>query len=317
MSKKTAAVIGVGVIGLSTAILALERGYNVTIYSDKPPMETTSLKAAAYFKPYAVAHNDLTQRMLEIAWGYYEQLVSQYGDALGVRKHVHWEAMSLLEDDEDTSYLDVMEEVTYVEQSHVPGGYAFGRRYRTFLMDTPIFLPWLLQRFTEAGGTLVLLDKKFNNLGQLAELATDVVFNCTGLGARELCHDEAMIPIKGQIVIVDPQPSMDWSIRTDDFYIVPRKYDTVLGGTAEWHVNDETVEPETVDRIIQGNKPILPHLNLNSVRRTYAGLRPYRTDGIRLESQEVNGKQIVHNYGHGGAGLTLCWGSAYRALQLV
>ena len=317
MSKKNAAVIGVGVIGLSTAILALERGYNVTIYSDKPPMETTSLKAAAYFKPYAVAHNDLTQGMLKIAWEYYEQLVSQYGDALGVRKHVHWEAMSLLKDDEDISYLDVMEEVTQVEGPHVPGGYAFGRRYRTFLMDTPIFLPWLLQRFTEAGGTFVLLDKKFTNLGQLAELATDVVFNCAGLGARELCNDKAVTPIKGQIVIVDPEPDMDWSISTDNFYIVPRKYDTVLGGTAEWHVNDETVELETVDRIIQGNKPILPHLNLNSVRRTYAGLRPYRTDGIRLESQEVNGKQIVHNYGHGGAGLTLCWGSAYRALQLV
>jgi D-amino-acid oxidase len=182
MSKKTAAVIGVGVIGLSTAILALERGYKVTIYSDKPPMETTSLKAAALFdEPYAVARNDLMQAMLEIAWEYYEQLLSQYGDALGVRKHTHWEAMNLLKDDEDPSYLDMMEAVTQVERlerPHVPGGYAFGWRYRTFLMDTPIFLRWLLQRFTGAGGTFVLLDKKFSDLGQLVELATDVIFNC-------------------------------------------------------------------------------------------------------------------------------------------
>jgi len=313
--KKTAAVIGAGVIGLSTAILALERGYTVTIYSDKSPMETTSLKAAASFKPRTVAYTNATQRMVEVGWEYFEHIVSRYAEVSGVHKQIHWETMSVLK--EQAPYLKVVEDFDLIEQPDVPGGYAYGWRYRTFFIDTSIFLPWLIERFTEGGGTLIPLDKKFMSLEQLAELPSDVVFNCTGLGARELCKDAAVVPIKGQIIVIDPQPDMDWSINADGFYVYPRRYDTVLGGTTEWHVYDEIVETEAIELILQRNKRILPHLTLDAVRRTYAGLRPYRTGGICVESQDVNGKQIIHNYGHGGAGITLCWGSAYLALKLV
>src|SRR5713101_8181194 len=177
IAKKTAAVIGVGAIGLSTAILALERGYHVTIYSDKPLVETTSMKAAASFKPPLVAYNELTQRMLELAWQSFEHIAVQDTEGAGVRKHIHWEAMSALRD--PARYLSVMEEVEFVERPHVPGGYMFGWKYRTFFIDTPIFLPWLLRRFTESGGVLVLLDKPFTSIQQLAALPDDVVFNCT------------------------------------------------------------------------------------------------------------------------------------------
>src|SRR5690348_4327781 len=177
IAKKKAAVVGVGAIGLSTAILALERGYQVTIYSDKPLMQTTSMKAAASFKPPLVIYNDLTHHMLELAWQSFERFVVQETDAAGVRKHIHWEAMSAPRDPE--RYLSVMEAVEFIERPHVPGGYAFGWKYRTFFIDTSIFLPRLLRRFIASGGNLVLLDKPFMSLEQLAELSADVVFNCT------------------------------------------------------------------------------------------------------------------------------------------
>lgn len=97
----------------------------------------------------------------------------------------------------------------------------------------------------------------------------------------------------------------------------PRRYNTVLGGTTEWRVYDETVDPVAIDLIVRGNQRILPHLRANAIQKTYAGLRPYREDSIRLEAENVNGKLIIHNYGHGGAGLTLCWGSAHLALELI
>jgi len=312
---KTVAVVGAGVIGLSTAILALEAGYSVTMYSDKSPLETTSMKAAASFKPHQVAYNDLTQKMVETGWEYFARIVAQYPQTSGVHKQIHWETASVQK--EQAPYLCAVEDFEILERPHVPGGYAFGWRYQTFFIDTPVFLPWLVQRFTAGGGSLMLLEKGFTELEQLAGLPSDVVFNCTGLGAKELCHDEAMTPVKGQIVIVDPQPQMDWSISADGFYIYPRKYDTVLGGTVEWQINHETVETGAVDLILRGNQRILPHLNRDLVKRTFAGLRPYRAGTIRLESQNVNGKQIIHNYGHGGSGYTLCWGSAHLALELV
>src|SRR5690349_743449 len=155
MSNKKAAVIGVGAIGLSTAILAQEQGYEVTIYSDKPLSATTSMKAAASFKPVLVAENDLTSRMLILSLECFKDIALQYAETAGVRKHIHWEAMSAPR--KPATYLSVMEAFEEIEQPHVPGGYASGWKYYTYFIDTSIFLPWLLQRFTAKGGTFVLL----------------------------------------------------------------------------------------------------------------------------------------------------------------
>src|SRR5438270_4869734 len=105
MSYKKAAVIGVGTSGLSTAILAQEQGYEVTIYSDKPLSATTSMKAAASFKPVLVAENDLTSRMLVLSSGRFKHIALQYVEVAGVRKHIHWEAMSAPR--EPTTYLSL------------------------------------------------------------------------------------------------------------------------------------------------------------------------------------------------------------------
>lgn len=314
MTHKKAAVIGVGAIGLTTAILVLEQGYHVTIYSDKLLSETTSMKAAASFKPVLVASNVLTTRMLALSSEYFKRTIARSPEA-GVRKHIHWEAMSGPR--EPATYLHYMEEVESIKRPHVPGGYPFGWRYCTFFIDTALFLPWLLQRFIAGGGALVLLNKPFASLEQLAELPADIVFNCTGLGARALCRDNKVMAIKGQVALTKPQPEIDWSISADGFYMYPRRHNTVLGGTTEWQINDEKVDPTAIDRIIQRNQRILPHIHRDAITKTYAGLRPYRAESIRLESENIHGKQIIHNYGHGGAGLTLCWGSAHLALQLL
>lgn len=59
----------------------------------------------------------------------------------------------------------------------------------------------------------------------------------------------------------------------------------------------------------------LPRVNVagNRVIRTVAGLRPYRPGGFRVEREALGTKAVVHNYGHGGAGITLCWGTSRLA----
>jgi D-amino-acid oxidase len=311
-SRGSAGVVGAGVMGLTTAIVAQEAGYRVTVYADRATMETTSAKAAASFKPTILEREEIEGRVLGPSWERFERVTCEAPEA-GVRMHVHWEASS--SPLPAPWYLGVMREPTYHEGLAVPGDYPYAWRYQTFFVDTPVFLPWLVGSFEAAGG-LFAPPRQFTSLDELAGLPHDVVFNCTGLGARELCADENVIPVRGQIAVVGPQPQMDWSIKHDGFYVYPRKDDTVLGGTSEEDVWDDQPESSTIEALVHANQRILPHLKVSDVVRSYAGLRPYRVHGLRIEAESVDGKLVVHNYGHGGAGITLSWGSALEAVGL-
>lgn len=311
--QKRAAVIGAGIIGLSTALALQDNGYGVSIYTELPSERSTSSKAAASFKPHEVAYNQLTQDMVQRGWMAYDRLSNDF-DHTGVRMHTHWEASSSPKDKSQAPYLEVVRGLEEYESPHIPGGYSYGWKYDTYFIDTPIHLRWAQDKL-RAGGAEITSGRKFDNLGDFEELDEEVIFNCTGLGARELCDDDKVIPIKGQIVLTDPQPGMEYSISADGFYVYPRQGDTVLGGTTEWNAEDESVENGAVHLLLRGNKRILPHLSLDSVRRVYAGLRPYRKDTVRVESEVVGKKQIIHNYGHGGSGYTLAYGSAELALE--
>lgn len=62
----------------------------------------------------------------------------------------------------------------------------------------------------------------------------------------------------------------------------------------------------------------LPAVNVSRDRviRTVVGLRPYRPSGFRVQQQDLGGgRLLVHNYGHGGAGVTLSWGTSWLAVE--
>lgn len=51
------------------------------------------------------------------------------------------------------------------------------------------------------------------------------------------------------------------------------------------------------------------------VIRTVVGLRPYRPSGFVLRSEKLDDTLVVHDYGHGGGGVTLSWGTAHLAVE--
>lgn len=312
MKKLT--VIGSGVIGLTTALVAQEKGYTVTIYTADDPLKTTSTKAAASFKPTEVAYNDLAHTMTKLSWEDYAVILKSQASAAGVRLHTHWEAFSIQR--EEARYLTLMKNVEIAKRPNVPGGYAFGWKYITYFIDTSVYIPWLIRRFKKQGGKIIALRKSLKTFIELCDLPTDIIINCTGMGAKQLCNDQKLIPVRGQIAIID-KLKMDWSINADGFYIYPRKSDTVLGGTYEWNVSKEEVEHGALYLILKGNLRAFPELATVKIKKSYAGIRPYRLETIRVEREDIAGKRVIHNYGHGGAGVTLSWGSARLAQALI
>jgi D-amino-acid oxidase len=200
----------------------------------------------------------------------------------------------------------------------LPTGYAAGWRFTAPLVTMPTYLSYLTERFRAAGGRIEpvpvpSLDK--------ALAVAPVVVNCSGIGARELVPDLRVRPVRGQVVVVSnpgveqffgehPGPSSQLC------YVLPHETTVVLGGTAEPDRADRTPDPEVTRQIIARCTEVVPALAGARVLAQRVGLRPVR-DQVRLEPEDRPEGRIIHNYGHGGSGVTLSWGCAREVATLV
>lgn len=294
-------VVGAGVVGLTSAYALLEAGYRVAILADKPTSDTTSAVAAGIWFPYAVNERRVPR------WGAetFEWLLRLVGSEAGVRR-VPFECLVPDHDREpEWSSLDV---------SFQPIDEGFSVVLP--VADSKRFLPWLQEQVLDLGATM--LTKKIR---RFEDIGTPIVVNCTGLGARELCDDGEMFPIRGTVVRVE-NPGIERGFADDrdpnrPTYFIPLSAGVVLGGTAV--VGDESLEsePEVVSDIIERCSRREPLLAQSRVLEARTGLRPGRTR-VRLEHEVLEGgATVVHNYGHGGAGYTLAWGCAQEVVRLV
>ncbi|MGO8956099.1 MAG: FAD-dependent oxidoreductase, partial [Streptosporangiaceae bacterium] len=102
----------------------------------------------------------------------------------------------------------------------------------------------------------------------------------------------------------------------DLVYLFPHGDTVVLGGTAEAGNWNREPDAATAEQILAACIAVRPQLRAATVLRHRVGLRPVRSS-VRLEAERADGVTIVHNYGHGGAGVTLSWGCAQDASQLA
>ena len=182
-------------------------------------------------------------------------------------------------------------------------------------MDTTIYLDYLAARFRKAGGE-IHANVRFEKLEDV-DAKFDLVINCAGIGARELVHDADLEPHRGQVAIVPRIKGLTCAIVCDDaplMYAIPRANDCVFGGTNE--VSDNlAADPETTLRIVAECSRVL-NIDKPPALAERVGLRPFRRSGVRLERDRLaDGRAVIHNYGHGGAGFTLSWGCAREVLE--
>lgn len=332
-----ALVLGCGVSGLTTAIRLIEQQREqgqrrVTIWTRKVPPDTTSNIAAAVWYPYDAGSNEQAVKWGAIAYKAFGDLADAPGTGVISRNVLE----VLAEPNPDGPWWKAsVPGVKHARPDELPAGYADGFVFDAPVIDTSVYLNYLRARFEAAGGVIVE-DRTVHDLSEAFGVC-DVVVNCTGLGARELVHDTAFRPTRGQVVRVkhngftrvlidDHGPKANPYAAGKLAYIVPRINDIILGGTAiaDDSVTDgdirQKIDAEEVQAIIRRCAALAPefaNLAPDDILEVKIGLRPVRSD-VRLERESpAPGRWLVSNYGHGGAGVTLSWGCASEVAELI
>ena len=332
-------IIGGGIQALSTGILLEYLGHDTrTIgesfsYVDGADTPTVSTDyAAASIYPVQMESEFSEDELIERAESTFEPFFET--DGVPVRKHTHY---YLYEEPHDGAKPDRMS-VTGVEEydgelpvragKEVRGGYVC----EEYFVEMPEYIPLLYDAYHELGGETETRTVTAGEVGGL----DGTVFNCSGYGSRALFDDDSMRAIKGHILQVpydgaEPLP-FSYTYTPSEYghyaYMYPRKETVLFGGSylkgdivdGEWR-GESPEKPITVDgatipeRLYTVTADIMSDyvpIEQDAVSVKY-GYRPYRADGMRIERDG----DVVHNYGHGGSGVSMSWWSALRAAGFV
>jgi D-amino-acid oxidase len=310
-------VIGAGVSGLTTAICLAEAGRGVTVAAADLPPRTTSAAAGAIWGPHLVGMDERVDRWGSLTLTRLAELSADPSTGVRVAQGI---AASRAHQSDPFDWVAASGAVSPCAPAELPAGYEGGWRLTAPIVSMSVYLDYLLARLGRAG--VPIRDAEFGSLAEAAELTgAEVIVNCSGIGARRLVPDPAVNPVRGQVIIAENPGLTEFFLGVGDdpediTYFLPHGDVVCLGGTEEegnWSLEPD---PATTERILRGCAAIEPRLSEPTIVAHRVGLRPVRPS-IRLEAEKVDGRQVLHNYGHGGAGVTLSWGCALEVAAMV
>jgi len=328
--KHRVAIVGAGVSGLTCGVVFAERGHRTTIFAREIGPQTTSAVAAALWFPYDVEPAD---KAIPWALETYQTLIELARNSNSGVSIIELHQFSRTKEIETPDWAIPLgarrlSDVATALCRRAGGSHGkrldTARRLQDFqsgfsldvpLMDTTVYLDYLANRFLKADGQITK-KVRFENLEDV-DPQSDLVINCAGIGARELVHDCDLEPHRGQVAIVPRIKDLSYAVVCDDapfMYAIPRRNDCLFGGTNDLS-DDLAVDSATTARIVAECSRTL-EIEKPNVLTERVGLRPFRKSGVRIERARLrDGRTVVHNYGHGGAGFTLSWGCAVEVLQ--
>jgi D-amino-acid oxidase len=303
-------VLGAGVIGLTTAVRLAEEGHRVRVWTDLPPERTTSAVASGLWGP-GFSPRDL---------GWSRVSFTEFSTlAEDPESGVHFERGRQVSNlaAEPPPWLGDLPEVVMIATGELPDGMLAGLWTTAPMVDLPRYLGYLQARLAKSG--VELTRQRAGSLAEAAE-AAPVVVNCTGVAAGELAGDDSVEPVRGQHVIVRNPGIREFYIEAvaepEWAAFFPHGERLILGGVSQpgnWSLEPD---PAVAEGILRRCTEIEPALAGAEVLGHEVGLRPGRPEA-RLDEERLGSTRIVHNYGHGGMGLSLSWGSASAVAELL
>jgi len=254
------AILGAGIIGLTTAYLLLQNGYQVRIYATQISPHTTSDVAAALWGPFGL---DISQ------------------EPGAPERFDNWQKESFKQFKIFAENSDLFPGVSFITTYYckTPGAYPHrnflpdlippisvehidGKDFWVFqdlFIEIPVYMEFLHNQVAQLGAEIVpcILDKQ-----KIQQLPEQIIFNCTGLGSRELFDDSALVPIRGQLVTVAQKnfPNIVLIQRYNDnqniFTIIPRpsKKQCIIGVTYEFGVENYEIDFDVSKNLLDAAK---------------------------------------------------------------
>jgi glycine/D-amino acid oxidase-like deaminating enzyme len=335
------------VIGLTTALRLHQNGFQATIIARHGPkdrdIDYTSPWAGAHYRP--IPDIDRIGRFeadLAIASHGIFKTISSTDESSGV------EFVEGIEyfDTPSAAYLQLggryskIDEFRVLNDSDLPEGVKFGVSYRTWCLDSPVYLTWLEQQLVSGGVRFVQhnLVSLMDAFSLVDDNKVSIVINCSGIGfsdpnsypTRGIIRSGFSLTIGQTVLVANPCDRTITRQHADGSwtFIIPRPLNggTVIGGTKQpndWNAEvDESTREGILDRASELYPPIItnnlpPNEGGFTVISDIVGRRPTRHGGPRIEKEELGDKTVIHAYGLGGRGFETSWGVAEEVLKLV
>jgi len=256
------AVMGSGVVGLATARLLQQRGCEVTIYTKSTPPYVTSNFATAVWSPTAtlVAEGKFTPEFkaqfsaaARISHRYFQDFIGN--PRYGVEYQTAYRVRDVAPPPFDADFIgseigDLVGESGDVPEGNTP--FQFSNIHRTYGMrfQVPAYLAAQLEDFELFGGKVVIRD--FNRLEDVDALPEKVVVNCLGIGSKAIFPDDELIPIRGQLTHLVPQPGLNYRLSAEGISFNPRDDALSCGGSTLPGIWDTTPDKQETARVIDG-----------------------------------------------------------------
>lgn len=243
------AVLGAGVVGLTTARELANRGRKVSIYADRVGRETLSMLAGALFLPVGIdlEHPDIgKEQFRKILHASKRSFQSLDPKRFGIETLTVFEP-AYAHDDENYFDNGTIDQPTLHDRLPIPGPPRCGHSFQTLFIHTPTLLSALIDDLKSEN--VQIHAKSFQSTEQIEGLSEQAIVNCTALGSRTLFDDQAIYPARGILVHLEPQ-NLGYAIHDGFKYMFPRSDALILGGVFDEGIWDERPDQQIAQEIL-------------------------------------------------------------------